>query len=188
MKNKVRQVMSFLGLVEDEYNDFAPTTPARPTYDEAPEVGEGRAFPTSGARVIAQAPRPSAPIAARQGSPISVLDSATSGAPRVRPAATVSAVRPGISSFSAERDVVVFVPTKFDDASKITEALRQNRCVILQLTGVDQVLHRRVVDYASGTVFALNGKIERLRPSVFLVTPQHLRIDAEAKERLRHAH
>jgi FtsZ-interacting cell division protein YlmF len=190
MKNKLRQAMSFLGLVEDEYNDFAPQSQVRPSYEpeEREFVAEGRPFPTMAPRTSPQssmAPRPVAPqVRPRQASPISVLDSAgssttlSSGAPRVRS-------MPGVSSFSAERDVVVFVPTQFNDSSRITDSLRQNRCVLLKVAGATPTLQRRVVDYACGTAFALNARIEPLREKLYLIVPNNMHVDPETKDRLR---
>src|SRR5579863_6900434 len=187
MKDKLRGFLGFLGLIEDEYGEYGSTgaAPARPFTDPTPAEVEpewtgsssgARQFPTSATtRRPATSPRPSS---------ISVLDS-SGQAPRVRPMASASPR--GLASFSPERDVAIFAPRSYDESRRITDLLRANRAVVLNVASVDPNLGRRLVDFASGTAYALNAKIEILGNSLYLMSPQGMHLGPEAKDRLREA-
>ena len=98
-----------------------------------------------------------------------------------------SAQARGVSSFSPERDVAVFAPRSYDESRRITDLLRSNRAVVLNVNSVDPNLGRRLVDFASGTAYALNAKIEILGNSLYLMSPQGMHLGPEAKDRLREA-
>jgi len=188
MKDKLRGFLGFLGLIEDEYGEYGSTgsAPARPFTDSVAEVepewsappSSSRQFPTSSSNSA-----PLRPISTPRPSSISVLDS-SGQAPRVRPMA--SAPR-GVSSFSPERDVAIFAPRSYDESRRITDLLRANRAVVLNVNSVDPNLGRRLVDFASGTAYALNAKIEILGNSLYLMSPQGMHLGPEAKDRLREA-
>jgi FtsZ-interacting cell division protein YlmF len=192
MKDKLRGFLGFLGLIEDEYGEYGSTgsAPARPftdssTLDVEPEwsapATSARQFPTSSSNA---APAPLRPVSAPRNSSISVLDS-SGQASRVRP--MPSAAPRGGSSFSPERDVAIFAPRSYDESRRITDLLRSNRAVVLNVNSVDPNLGRRLVDFASGTAYALNAKIEILGNSLYLMSPQGMHLGPEAKDRLREA-
>jgi cell division inhibitor SepF len=187
MKDKLRGFLGFLGLIEDEYGEYGSTgaAPARPfsestTADVEPEwtaPSSARQFPTSSTSATPMRPQSQRP------SSISVLDSSGQAA-RIRPMA--SAPRGG-ASFNAERDVAIFAPRSYDESRRMTDLLRSNRAVVLNVTSVDPNLGRRLVDFASGTAYALNAKIEILGNSLYLMSPQGMHLGPEAKDRLREA-
>ena len=90
--------------------------------------------------------------------------------PSIRPAATVSIHR-------AE-------PKRFNEAREIGERYRQGVPVIMNLQGADDAVARRLVDFASGLVFGLDGKIEMVASRVYLLTPANVEVSAEERERL----
>jgi FtsZ-interacting cell division protein YlmF len=186
MKDKLRGFLGFLGLIEDEYGEYGSTgaAPARPftestTAEVEPEwsAPSARQFPTSSTNSA-----PLRPLSNPRPSSISVLDS-SGQASRVRPVA--GAPRGG--SFSPERDVAIFAPRSYDESRRITDLLRSNRAVVLNVNSVDPNLGRRLVDFASGTAYALNAKIEILGNSLYLMSPQGMHLGPEAKDRLREA-
>jgi cell division inhibitor SepF len=189
MKDKLRGFLGFLGLIEDEYGEYGSTAPARPFSDQPanaddtewsqPAPAPARQFPTSPST---SSPRSIAPAPQRPTS-ISVLDS-SGQAPRIRPMPS-SGTQRGVSSFSQERDVAIFVPRSYDESRRITDLLRSNRAVVLNVAGLDPNVGRRLVDFAAGTAYALNAKIEILGNSVYLVSPQGMHLGPEAKDRLR---
>lgn len=189
MKDKLRGFLGFLGLIEDEYGEYGSTAPTRPFSDQPSNVDDtewsqpapapARQFPTSSG---SSSPRSTAPVAQRPTS-ISVLDS-SGQAPRIRPLAASGNQR-GVSSFSQERDVAIFVPRSYDESRRLTDLLRSNRAVVLNVAGLDPNVGRRLVDFAAGTAYALNAKIEILGNSVYLVSPQGMHLGPEAKDRLR---
>ncbi len=188
MNDKLRGFLGFLGLIEDEYGEYGstgavPTRPfseaaASPVDDWAAPSGE-RQFPTSSTTSTPM--RPSSNPA--RTTSISVLD-ASGQAPRIRPIPSGAATR-GVSSFSQERDVAIFAPRSYDESRRVTDLLRSNRAVVLNVLSVDASLGRRLVDFAAGTAYALNAKIEILGNGIYLISPQGMHLGPEAKDRLR---
>jgi FtsZ-interacting cell division protein YlmF len=194
MKEKLRGFLGFLGLVEDEYAEYGPSTSPRP-FSEGPEEFEPDWSPTPApaARVIAtqsNSPSPFRTTTAtatppRRTAGVSVLDGAN-GVARVRPIANPNGGRVG-TAFSQERDVAVVAPETYDDSRRITDLLRSNRAVVLTTLDVDPTLARRLVDFTAGTSYALNAKIEILIRGVYLISPYGMHLGPEMKERLRAA-
>lgn len=190
MKDKLRGFLGFLGLIEDEYGEYGSTgsVPARPfSESSSAEVEPDWSAPPSAQRQFSTSATSSAPLRAATNprpSSISVLDS-SGQASRVRPVA--HAAPRGVSSFSPERDVAIFAPRSYDESRRITDLLRSNRAVVLNVASVDPNLGRRLVDFASGTAYALNAKIEILGNSLYLMSPQGMHLGPEAKDRLREA-
>ena len=75
-------------------------------------------------------------------------------------------------------------PRRFNDARDIGERYRQGVPVIMNLQGADDPVARRLVDFASGLVFGLDGKIEMVASRVYLLTPANMEVSAEERERL----
>ncbi len=75
-------------------------------------------------------------------------------------------------------------PKRFNEAREIGERYRQGVPVIMNLQGADDSVARRLVDFASGLVFGLDGKIEMVASRVYLLTPANVEVSAEERERL----
>lgn len=75
-------------------------------------------------------------------------------------------------------------PRRFNEAREIGERYRQGVPVIMNLQSTEDSTARRLVDFASGLVFGLDGKIEMVAQRVYLLTPANLEVSAEERERL----
>jgi len=75
-------------------------------------------------------------------------------------------------------------PRRFNEAREIGERFRQGVPVIMNLQSTEDGTARRLVDFASGLVFGLDGKIEMVAQRVYLLTPANLEVSAEERERL----
>ena len=75
-------------------------------------------------------------------------------------------------------------PKRFNEAREIGERFKQGVPVIMNLQGADDPVARRLVDFASGLVFGLDGKIEMVASRVYLLTPVNMEVSAEERERL----
>jgi cell division inhibitor SepF len=99
-----------------------------------------------------------------------------------RPEAIVRTMRP------ARRPSMASIhraePKRFNDARDIGERFRQGIPVIMNLQATEDAIARRLVDFASGLVFALDGKIEMVASRVYLLTPANMEVSAEERERL----
>ena len=81
-----------------------------------------------------------------------------------------------------KQEVVLFHAKAFDDAAKAADELRNRRAVILNMENVDKALTRRVVDFLSGCVYALDGKVKKIAQCTYLFCPHSMDIvgDLEA--------
>ena len=75
-------------------------------------------------------------------------------------------------------------PKRFDDVRDIGERFKQGIPVIMSLQRAEDAVARRLVDFASGLVFGLDGSIEIVASRVYLLTPVNMEVSAEERERL----
>ena len=75
---------------------------------------------------------------------------------------------------SGKQEVVLFHAKTFDDAAKAADELRKRRAVILNMENVDKSLTRRVVDFLSGSVYALDGRVKKVAQSTYLFCPHNM--------------
>lgn len=67
-------------------------------------------------------------------------------------------------------------PRSYEEAQEIADHLRSRRPIIVNLQRLGPDSARRVVDFLSGCVYALNGNIKKIGPSIFLCTPENIDI------------
>ena len=77
---------------------------------------------------------------------------------------------------SGKQEVVLFHAKAFDDAAKAADELVKRRAVILNMENVDKAMTRRVVDFLSGCVYALNGKVKKVAQATYLFCPHNMDI------------
>jgi cell division inhibitor SepF len=75
-------------------------------------------------------------------------------------------------------------PRRFNEARELGEKFKEGVPVIMNLQQTEDPTARRLVDFASGLVFALEGKIELVASRVYLLTPQDVDVSAEQRQRL----
>ena len=83
---------------------------------------------------------------------------------------------------SNKQEVVLFRPGNFNDTSKAADDLRSRKAVIVNMENVDKAMARRVVDFLSGCVYALDGDVKKIAQSAYLFCPHNMDIvgDLEA--------
>ena len=130
----------------------------------------------------AQEPAPRA----RRTSPFG--SSSAAAAPAAAPVATpVSTPAPVTPSFggqvlnmsSGKQEVVLFHAKTFDDAAKAADELCKRKAVILNMENVDKALTRRVVDFLSGAVYALDGRVKKVAQSTYLFCPHNMDVTGD---------
>jgi cell division inhibitor SepF len=72
----------------------------------------------------------------------------------------------------------VLEPVSFEDVQVICDHLKQRRPVIVSVEGIDKDLSRRVIDFVSGTTYAIDGQIQRVGESIFVFAPSNVVIEA----------
>ena len=82
--------------------------------------------------------------------------------------------------------MIISKPTSFEQTEDICECLKQKKSIIVNLEYVNKDVARRIVDFMSGAVQALDGHIEKVSNSIFLFAPMNYDITSEAtKEEIR---
>lgn len=80
--------------------------------------------------------------------------------------------------------VHIVEPRAYDDAKEIGDKLRANVPVIMNLQGIEEDLFKRLTAFASGLAYGLEGRVQRLAPRVYLITPANVEVSAEERRRL----
>ncbi len=99
--------------------------------------------------------------------------------PAAAPTVSASPVSSGftgsvLNSSSNKQEVVLFRPGSFNDTSKAADDLRARKAVIVNMENVDKAMARRVVDFLSGCVFALDGTVKKIAQSAYLFCPHNM--------------
>jgi cell division inhibitor SepF len=80
--------------------------------------------------------------------------------------------------------VHLVIPKSFNDAQQIADKFKDSIPVILNLQSSETDLSKRLIDFASGLTYALDGGMQRIADKVFMLTPRNVEISAEERARL----
>jgi cell division inhibitor SepF len=80
--------------------------------------------------------------------------------------------------------VHLVIPKSFNDAQQIADKFKDSIPVILNLQTAETDLSKRLIDFASGLTYALDGGMQRIADKVFMLTPRNVEISAEERARL----
>ncbi len=80
--------------------------------------------------------------------------------------------------------VHLVIPKSFNDAQQVADKFKQTIPVVLNLQGIDNELAKRLIDFASGLTYALDGGMQRIASKVFMLTPRNVQISAEERAEL----
>src|SRR4051794_37005012 len=91
----------------------------------------------------------------------------------------------GVESIASPNvKVHLVLPRSFNDAQQIADRFKDAVPVILNLQQSDQELSKRLIDFASGLTYALDGGMQRIADKVFLLTPRNVEVSAEERARM----
>ena len=152
---------------DDEYDDYD---------DEYLDDYDEPAEPVRRAPRRASAPAPVAPVATSDDDDD---DYAFSSVPAPSAPAAPVAERNEfggrvLNMNSNKQEVVLFRPSSFNDTSKAADDLRNRKAVIVNMENVDKAMARRVVDFLSGCVYALDGTVKKIAQSAYLFCPHNM--------------
>jgi cell division inhibitor SepF len=154
MANPLKKTMVYLGLADEELE-----------FEEQQEQHQPRReAPTPAPSPVQAVPHP-APVAPAAGR-----------AP-VTPLRKSSTARN--ASVQEMNEILTVHPRQYRDAQAIAESFREGIPVIINLSQMSEGDARRLVDFASGLSQGLYGKIERVTPKVFLLSPSHVVVSGE---------
>jgi cell division inhibitor SepF len=99
-----------------------------------------------------------------------------------QPVQRVSASQPEIIEEPASSyNIITLQPRSYSEARKVGEYYREGNPVIINLDDMEESERKRLVDFASGLVFGLHGRIERISLKVFLLSPANVSVSNEDK-------
>jgi len=116
--------------------------------------------------------RPARPVSDRTG--VTVLGSHQSYAP-------AESSQPALIDDSSSYNIITLQPRSYSEARKVGEYYREGNPVIINLDDMEEGERKRLVDFASGLVFGLHGRIERISLKVFLLSPANVNVSNEDK-------
>jgi cell division inhibitor SepF len=93
-------------------------------------------------------------------------------------------LRPVEANGRGDIQVHLVIPKSFNDAQQVADQFKDHIPVILNLQGTDVDLSKRLIDFASGMTYALDGGMQRIADKVFLLTPRNVDVSAEERARL----
>ena len=79
-------------------------------------------------------------------------------------------------------EVCVIRPTSVEDAREITETLLSNRTVVLNLEGLDVDIAQRIIDFTSGSCFAIGGNLQKISHYIFIITPSSVDVSGDFQD------
>lgn len=84
-----------------------------------------------------------------------------------------------IRSIAKGFEVSIMKPTMFEDSQDICDLLIAGRVTVINLEGFDIDIAQRIMDFVSGCVYAINGKLHQISSYIFIVTPEHVDISGD---------
>ncbi len=182
----VRNIKVYLGLApDDEYSDLEygyaedldayederpqRSAPAPRSMEEDVSIGDVRPMP----RTTRSEPRTRPTPETRRVEPS-----------RSTEPATVTVRRPEAQEKEPEEvSPRVRRPTRFSDAKSIADDFRRPAPVVMEVADLDRDLSRRLIDFASGLCYGLDGRMEKLTSTSFLLLPEGLAVSDRDRAR-----
>ena len=161
---------------DDDYDDYDEDEEFLDDYEEP-------AAPARRAPARRRAPEP-APMMDEMDEEDDDFGFGLAPAAKAAPVATSTGFKGQVVSMStgSKQEVVLFRPTSFNDTSKAADDLRNRKAVLLNLENVDKAMSRRVVDFLSGCVYAVDGSVKKVAQSAYIFCPHNMDVvgDLEA--------
>lgn len=79
-------------------------------------------------------------------------------------------------------EVCVIKPSSFDDTREITMTILDGKAVVVNLEGIHIELAQRIVDFLSGSSFAINGTLQKITNYIIIVTPPSVDVSGDLQE------
>lgn len=92
----------------------------------------------------------------------------------------IVSIKSGLNSVKSK--IVLYEPRVYSDAKDVAQNLLNNKAVVINFSRMEDSSARRIVDFITGTVYALNGKIQRIGDKIFLATPPKFVTDGKISD------
>ncbi|MEJ9211088.1 cell division protein SepF [Bacillus smithii] len=87
-----------------------------------------------------------------------------------------------LQSVQKSSKVILIEPRAFAEAQEIADHLKSHKAVIVNLQRIQHDQAKRIVDFLSGTVYAIGGDIQHLGPKIFLCAPDNVEVSGSISE------
>ena len=157
---------------DDDYDDYDEDE----EYEEYDEPKETTRRPRRSA-APAPAPEPEQEEEVDYGfGPMTTSTSVSTPSTSVSGSSSFSTPVLSVSKPASKQEVVLFRPNSFNDITKAADDLCSNKAVVVNMEGVDKAMARRVVDFLSGSVYALQGSVTKIAQSAYLFCPHNMNV------------
>ena len=117
--------------------------------------------------------------------PVSIKDTDISEDTGYRKPSKVTPMRQNVSRKAPAGNGMegcVIKPTSVEEAREITETLLSNRTVVLNLEGLDVDIAQRIIDFTSGSCYAIQGNLQKISRYIFIITPCSVDISGDFQD------
>lgn len=80
---------------------------------------------------------------------------------------------------NSQLNVVLFNPKSFDESTSIVDTLKSRRPVVMNIADLDKELGRKIFDFCSGALYAIDGHIQQVSKGIFVLAPQNVDITGD---------
>ncbi|MCR6111204.1 cell division protein SepF [Bacillus sp. A301a_S52] len=87
-----------------------------------------------------------------------------------------------LSSIQNQAKVLLLEPHSYEEAQEIADHLKNRKAVVINLQRISREQAKRIVDFLSGTVYAIGGDIQKLGANIFLCTPDNVDVSGSISE------
>ncbi|PYZ93226.1 cell division protein SepF [Salipaludibacillus keqinensis] len=87
-----------------------------------------------------------------------------------------------LSSVQNQAKVILLEPHSYDEVQEIANQLKNRKAVVINLQRISRDQAKRIVDFLSGTVYAIGGDIQKLGSNIFLCTPDNVDVTGSISE------
>lgn len=86
------------------------------------------------------------------------------------------------SEVSGSSKMILFEPRAYSESQQIADYLKKRNAVVVNLKRVTPDQAKRIVDFLSGTLYAINGDIQKLGGGIFLCTPNNVNVEGKISD------
>src|SRR5512135_2525450 len=203
----LRKTMEYLGLVDtDDEEEYEGEQPGRERSRHYETAGSPRYETTGSSRYETARPEPTSrresparsgryastysggPATGNGSAAVETLRPVSAPLPRPksegRPVQAMSVQEFAVPDEPPAYRIVTLQPRSYNEARQLGEEFREGTPVIMNLTDMDDVDAKRLVDFAAGLIFGLRGTIEKVTNKVFLLSPRNVEVSPEDKRRI----
>lgn len=91
-----------------------------------------------------------------------------------------------VEEADTDASLIIFEPTNFREAREIGEFIKSNNAVCLNLSSIEPEEGRRIMDFVSGVIFAIDGKFSKAASGVFICAPKNIGVSGKVSSNAEH--